>query len=139
MTGVQTCALPIWIKKVSFDELLEQSDFISLHIPLNNENRFLVNTELINKMKKNPVNINTSRGEIINTGDIIEALKNKSIRGLASDVTFPEPINQDNELLKFENCLITPHIATATAETRYNMAKQAAENIINFYNQIKEK
>ena len=119
--------------QVSKDVLLESSDFISLHIPLTADNKHFVNIELMKKMKKKPIIINVARGGVINTDDLIDALKNGYIRGAALDVTDPEPLSGNHPLCSFENCLIVPHIGTATIDCRYEMAKKAAENILSFF------
>lgn len=124
-------------KQVDLDELLKKSDYISIHSPLNDKTKNMINSNLILKMIKKPIIINMARGEIVETNDLLNALKKGLIRGVALDVTNPEPINYDNELLKIENCIITPHIGTATKECRHNMAKLAAENLINHFKKTK--
>ena len=84
-------------------------------------------------MERKPVLINTSRGGVVNTNDLIFALKTNLIRAALLDVCNPEPVRAQHELLSFSNCFITPHIGTATGETRFNMARLAAENIVNFF------
>ncbi len=122
-----------FVKKVSMDELLRSSDYISLHVPLTNQTKDLINESMFLKMEKKPILINTARGGVVNTKDLIEALTKKYIRGAALDVTDPEPIDRTHPLLEFDNCIITPHIGTATTVCRSNMAKLAAENIVNHY------
>ena len=119
-------------KQVSKSQLLDTSDFISLHVPLTPENKYLVNIDLMKDMKKKPIIINVARGGVVNTDHLIEALKNGYIRGAALDVTDPEPLSGNHPLCSFDNCLIVPHIGTATIDCRYEMAKKAAENILNF-------
>jgi len=89
--------------------------------------------EKIKKMKKKPFLINIARGKVIKTDDLVIALKNNLLRGVALDVVNPEPISFDHPLLSFENCLIVPHIGTATFSCRYNMSQKAAENILKFF------
>ena len=120
-------------EKVSLDNLLENSDYISLHIPLIPQTNDLINKDKFMKMKKKPILLNLSRGKVLNTADLVESLKNQTIRGACLDVTDPEPLNSNHPLYQFTNCIITPHIGTATIECRYNMARLAAENIINFF------
>ena len=122
-----------FVKKVSMDELLRSSDYISLHVPLTDQTKDLINESMFLKMEKKPILINTARGGVVNTKDLIEALTKKHIRGAALDVTDPEPIDKNHPLLEFDNCIITPHIGTATTVCRSNMAKLAAENIVNHY------
>ncbi len=119
---------------VSFDELLAKSDFISIHLPLTDLTRGIINRQIISKMKRKPIIINMSRGEIVVTNDLLDALKRGKIRGACLDVTSPEPIRADHPLCQLENCIIVPHIGTATLECRHNMALLAAENIINHFN-----
>lgn len=117
-------------KKVSFDELLEQSDVISVHTSLNESSRGIFNKEAFQKMKKNAIFINTARGEIHDEIALTEALSNGLIWGAGLDVTNPEPMSIDNPLLSLPNVVITPHIASATIDTRANMSFIAAQNII---------
>ena len=116
--------------QVPFDELLATSDYISLHIPLKEETRFLIDAKAFEKMKKRPVLINIARGAIVQTDDLVTALEKGQIRGAALDVTFPEPISHHHPLCLFENCLIVPHIGSATTDCRAKMAHIAAENLI---------
>ncbi|TWP31268.1 D-glycerate dehydrogenase [Apibacter muscae] len=115
---------------VSFEELLLQSDVLSIHAPLNSENSGIFDKSAFNKMKPSAILINTARGSIVNEIDLITALENKQIWGAGLDVTDPEPIQLDNPLLQMENVAITPHIGSATAETRNAMAVLCAKNII---------
>lgn len=114
-------------------ELLQTSDIISFHIPLNSHTKGMVNKLMFDQMKKNPLVINTSRGGIIGTNDLAEALKTGKIKGAALDVTDPEPLPSDHALFQFDNLLVTPHIGTATIECRAAMAKNAAINIIKHF------
>ena len=111
---------------VSLDELLAQSDVISLHCPLNKENTGLINKEAIAKMKDGVMIINTARGPLINEADLREALLAGKVQGAALDVVSVEPIRKDNVLLGLENCLITPHIAWAPKESRQRLMDVAA-------------
>lgn len=116
-----------------FDYLLESSDYISLHVPLSEDTRGMINIDTIKKMKKKPVLINMARGPVVVTDDIVYALQNGLLRGAALDVTDPEPIPGDHPLCNLENCIVVPHIGTSTVECRNKMAKKAAENIINHF------
>ncbi len=120
--------------QVGFDELLESSDYISLHVALNNETHHMFTEKEFKKMKKRPVLINMARGPVVKTDDLVTALQKKWIRSAALDVTDPEPLESSHPLCSLKNCLILPHIGTATNECRYNMAKQAAMNIVNHFN-----
>ena len=120
-------------KQVSFDQLLAQSDVISVHSALNNETRGIFNKEAFRKMKPSSIFINTARGGVHNENDLIDALKKGAIWGAGLDVTNPEPMKQDNPLLEMENVCILPHIGSATIEARNEMSRMAAENIISYY------
>ncbi len=111
------------------DEVLRNSDFVSIHVPLIPQTRHLINAERLHMMKKSAYLINTSRGPIIDEKALAQALKNGVIRGAAIDVFENEP-EIEPELLKLENIILTPHIASATDETRAKMAELAADNII---------
>ena len=117
---------------VSLDELLAQSDVISLHCPLNKENTGLINKEAIAKMKDGVMIINTARGPLINEVDLREALLAGKVQGAALDVVSVEPIRKDNVLLGLENCLITPHIAWAPKESRQRLMDVAVKNLESF-------
>jgi glyoxylate reductase len=112
------------------DELLINSDIISLHLPLTEETKNFFNIDKFNLMKKDAVLINMARGGVVNSSDLIEALKRKAIGGAALDVFDPEPIPAGHEILSFDNILFTPHIGTATIDCRQEMAEFAARNII---------
>jgi lactate dehydrogenase-like 2-hydroxyacid dehydrogenase len=114
----------------TLDELLRESDFVSLHTPLLPETRHLVNTGFISKMKSTAILINTSRGGVVDQQALYEALKTKRIFAAALDVTDPEPLPLDSPLLTLENCLIAPHIASASTYSRDMMAVLAAQNLI---------
>lgn len=118
---------------VSFDELLQQSDVLSVHSVLSDETRGLFNKSVFSKMKKDAIFINTSRGGVHNEADLIEALRSETIWGAGLDVTNPEPMHADNPLLQMPNVAVLPHIGSATVEARSGMARLAAENIIEFY------
>ncbi len=117
---------------VSFDELLSQSDFISINAPATPETYHIIDEAAIDKMKSNAVLINTSRGYTVDEVALIEALKNNRIFGAGLDVYETEPrINP--EFFKLDNVVLTPHAGTQTIEGRYDMQREVAENIINFY------
>lgn len=117
-------------KKVSFEELLAQSDVISVHANLTDETKGLFSAETFRKMKPNAIFVNTARGSIHNEKDLLEALQNKTIWGAGLDVTNPEPMHKDNILLNMPNVAVLPHIGSSTEETRNNMAILAAKNAI---------
>lgn len=118
------------IKMNSLDELLRESDFVSVHAPLNESTRHMVNADFLSKMKPNAVFVNTSRGPVVDQAALYEALKAKQIFAAGLDVTDPEPLPLDSPLLTLENCVIVPHIGSASERTRDAMARLAAENLI---------
>jgi glyoxylate reductase len=118
---------------VDFDELLEKSDVVSLHCALTDETKGVFDKSAFHKMKSSAIFINTSRGLVHNEVDLIEALEKKEIWGAGLDVCNPEPMLPDNPLLKMENVSVLPHIGSATVETRDEMIRIAANNIISFY------
>lgn len=120
-------------RQVEFDELLKESDYVSIHVPLTKKTENIINSDSIKKMSKKPIILNLARGEIIETNSLVNALKEGQIRGAALDVTYPEPISGSHPLCHIQNCIIVPHIGTATKECRYNMAKLAAQNIIKHF------
>jgi glyoxylate reductase len=118
---------------VSFDELLNQSDVLSVHSVLSAETKGIFNKDAFQRMKKSAIFINTSRGGVHNEVDLLEALKSETIWGAGLDVTNPEPMQADNPLLFMPNVAVLPHIGSATVQARNGMARIAAENIIEFY------
>lgn len=120
------------IKDVSFEELCQISDFITLHCPLTEQTKNLINKDSINLMKNSCIIINTARGPIVNEADIANALYNRRIAGFACDVVSVEPMQKDNPLLNCPNCLITPHIAWAALETRQRLFSEVYKNLESF-------
>ena len=116
---------------VSLDELLEQSDFVIVAVPLTNETRGLFNDNTFGQMKKTAVFVNVGRGKVVNTEALVKALRNKTIFAAGLDVTDPEPLPPDHELLKLPNAVIIPHMGSATVKTRTDMSITAAQNILN--------
>ena len=114
----------------SLAALLRQSDFVSLHTPLTAETRQMVNAGFLAQMKPTAVLVNTSRGQVVDQQALYDALKARRIFAAALDVTDPEPLPLDSPLLTLENCLVAPHIASASARTRDMMAFLAANNLI---------
>ena len=113
-----------------FEELLRQSDFISLHTPLIPQTRGLIDARALRQMKSNAILINTSRGPVVKTEDLLLALQEKWIAGAALDVTDPEPLPPEHPLFSLPNCLIVPHIGSATWNTRRRMAELACQNLL---------
>ncbi len=118
------------VQSVGFDELLAESDFVSIHVPLTPETRRMFSTEQFERMKKTAVLVNTARGPVVDPKALYEALRDGEIGYAALDVTDPEPIPMDDPLLTLDNCIILPHIASASVETRDKMATIAAENLL---------
>jgi len=112
------------------EDLLAQADFVSLHVNLTDETRGLINAEKLGWMKSTAVLVNTSRGPVINPADLAIALRDGQIFAAALDVTDPEPIPADDPLLSLDNCLVVPHIASASRATRGKMAEMAAANLL---------
>lgn len=117
-------------KRVSFEELLQQSDIVSVHSQLTDETRDLFNADAFDKMKSSAIFINTSRGGVHNEVDLIAALQSGKIWGAGLDVTNPEPMKPDNPLLDMPTVAVLPHIGSATFEAREGMARVAAQNIV---------
>ena len=112
------------------EELLARSDFVSLHVNLTPETRGLINAEKLGWMKSTAVLVNTSRGPVVDPRALADALRNGTIFAAALDVTDPEPIPTDDPLLSLDNCLVVPHIASASRATRGKMAEMAAANLL---------
>ena len=124
-------------KRVELDELLEKSDIISIHAPLNENTKGLMNYENFKKMKKSAIVINVGRGPIIVEEDLARAIDEDLIAGAGLDVFEAEPICEENILLKVKNkekLVLTPHIAWASLEARTRLFEEIIENIKAFYN-----
>ncbi len=117
-------------RPVDLETLLRESDFISLHTPLNEATRRLIRRETLALMKPTAVLVNTARGGVVDTDDLYEALRTGRIAYAALDVTDPEPIPADHPLVSLYNVLIAPHIASASRSTRGRMALFAAQNLL---------
>lgn len=115
--------------RATSEEVLREADFVSIHVPLLPATRHLINAERLKMMKPSAYLVNTSRGPVIDEKALAEALQNKIIKGAAIDVFENEPAILP-ALLKLDNIILTPHIASATEETRAKMAELAALNII---------
>jgi len=115
---------------VDLDTLLREADFVSIHVPLTEKTRRMVNADFLAKMKPNSILVNTSRGGVVDQAALYDALKARKIFAAALDVTDPEPLPTDNPLLELENCLIVPHLGSASQHTRDMMSLLAAENLI---------
>ncbi|MGI8485429.1 MAG: 2-hydroxyacid dehydrogenase [Thermomicrobiales bacterium] len=115
---------------VSLDELLAQSDFVSLNVALNEETYHLIGAREFALMKPTAILINAARGRVVDTEALLVALRSGTIQAAGLDVSDPEPLPHDHPLVSLPNCVIAPHIASATVETRDNMAIMAARNLI---------
>lgn len=135
------------INYVTLDELLAKSDIISLHCPLTKQTKHLINSQTINKMQRKPIIINTSRGELINTNDLIDAIKSKKISGACLDVyeeesniffkDYSSQIIEDEtllELISLPNVIVTSHQAYLTKEALNNIAQTTIKNINDYIN-----
>jgi glyoxylate reductase len=116
--------------QVDINTLLSESDFVTLHCPLTEATLGLMNVETFSRMKPNAILVNTSRGPVVDQAALHEALISKRIAAAALDVTVPEPLPIDHPLLHLDNCLITPHIASASRKTRSAMCRMAVENLL---------
>ncbi|KFC19244.1 2-hydroxyacid dehydrogenase [Chryseobacterium sp. FH1] len=119
-------------KYVSFDELVETSDVISIHANFTPEQSDIFNKSTFEKMKPNLIFVNTARGGFHNEKDLFEALISGQIWGAGLDVTNPEPMQKDSPLLELSNVCVLPHIGSATLEARSGMSKLASENVVAF-------
>ena len=115
---------------IELGELLERSDFVSLHCPLTPETRGLIGAEALARMKPTAYLVNTARGPIVDTAALIAALERGEIAGAALDVTDPEPLPGDHPLLDAPNLLVLPHLGSATHATRERMADMAVDNLL---------
>jgi len=121
---------------VSLDDLYAQSDFISLHVPLTEETRHMINSESISKMKRGVFIINTARGPVVYEQELVNAIREGHVGGAALDVFDNEP-NINPELIAMENVILTPHIASATWEARNKMGTQAVSAILDTFSDKK--
>lgn len=125
-------ALPNGITATTTDNVLKDSDIISLHCPLTDGTREMINKVSLKKMKRSAILINTGRGPLVNEEDLANALNNGDIAAFGADVLSVEPARTDNPLIGAKNCYITPHIAWATTEARTRLMKIATENVRQF-------
>lgn len=121
------------IRYVSLDELLENSDYITLHCPLNDQTKYMINKEAIGKMKPSAVIVNTGRGPLINEADLCEALAAKRIAGAGLDVQEVEPPAEDSPLYTLDNVIITPHMGWKGLETRQRLVGIIRDNVQAFF------
>lgn len=117
-------------RQVSMDTVLKESDFISLHCALTDSTKNLINKDSLKKMKKNAIIVNTARGPVVDHDALYNALKNHEIGGAGLDVTVPEPLPSTSKFLELDNCVILPHIASASTRTRSGMSYMTSQNVI---------
>lgn len=126
----KTQAREIGAERVTFDELLSESDFISVSCALTPETKEMFSDAAFKKMKRTAIFVNTSRGDVVDQDALVKALQEKTILGAGLDVMTPEPLPLNSPLFKLKNCVILPHIGSACIETRNEMAVLCAKNII---------
>lgn len=114
---------------VTLDELLESSDFVSVHVPLNKATEHMISHDQFNKMRKEAFIVNTARGPIIDEAALIQALQEGKISGAGLDVLETEPVAKDNPLLKMDNVIINPHSAFYSKEAEYELQRKTAQNV----------
>jgi D-3-phosphoglycerate dehydrogenase len=136
--GVKLIAFDPYLEKVSegielkdFDTILKESDFISIHCPLNDSTRHLIGDEAFKKMEKKPIIINTSRGPIVDEGALIQALEQGLISGAGLDVLEKEPPDAQNPLLKMENVILSPHVGFYSEESISELKRRTAKNVVD--------
>ena len=117
------------VVQVPFDQVVTESDFISLHVPFTEGTQHLIGQGVFKRMKSTAILINTSRGKVVDQRALYRALKECQITYAALDVTDPEPLSAQDPLLVLPNCLVVPHIASASVSTRTKMAIMAVENL----------
>ncbi|MDO4159506.1 MAG: D-2-hydroxyacid dehydrogenase [Prevotellaceae bacterium] len=131
-TSKNSADLPEGIQKTTLEGLFGVSDILTLHCPLTDKTREIINKETIKKMKKGAILINTGRGPLVNEADVAEALKSGQLGGYGADVMCQEPPSKDNPLFSAPNVYITPHIAWATYEARVRLMDVAVSNVKAF-------
>ncbi len=122
---------PPGTRSVSFDDLLAQADFLSLHAPLTDATHHIIDSKALSKMKPTAVLINTARGPVVDHSALHKALEEGEIGYAALDVTDPEPLPADHILYSQRNCLIVPHLGSGSVATRSKMAEMAIDNLIS--------
>src|ERR671910_1842773 len=115
---------------VPLEQLLADSDFVTLHVALTDETHHLIAAAELGRMKRTAILVNASRGPVVDTDALVAALRSGSIHGAALDVTDPEPLPPDHPLVEMTNCVVVPHTASATVQTRDLMAELAARNLL---------
>jgi len=123
----------IGVELVNFEDALKKADYLSLHLPLNEQTKGLINQKTITSMKEGVRIINTARGEIIDEDALTEAIKSGKIAGAALDVFAQEPIPLDSPLLKLENVVLTPHLGASTEEAQERVAEELAKAVVDYF------
>jgi D-3-phosphoglycerate dehydrogenase len=133
LTDEKKAECTLWVKFVGLEELLTHSDVISIHVPLTDQTRNLVDETELSLMKSDAILINASRGGVVNETALVKALQNKKIAGAGLDVFNEEPVPADHPLLKLENVILTPHSAALTSECVTRMAIEAAKCVLDVF------
>jgi D-3-phosphoglycerate dehydrogenase len=123
--------LELGIRKVPFDELLERSDFVSLHLHVNEETRHMLNAEALSRMKPTAILINVSRGQLIDDAALIDALRNRRLLAAGLDTHTKEPLPADSEYFRLDNVVLTDHTAFSTLEGERELKTKSARNVID--------
>lgn len=121
------------VEYLELDQLLKVSDFISIHVPLTSETRYMIGEKELKLMKPTAILINTSRGPVVDEKALVKALREKWIAGAGLDVFEVEPLPHDHPLISLQNVVLTPHIGSASHDTRNRMAEYAAEGVIKVF------
>lgn len=123
-----------WATKVNtLEELFSQSDIVTIHTPLIDATKGVVNGNLLSKMKPDAILINCARGKIVNENDLYETLKAKKIKGAGFDVFATEPLEADSKLKTLDNIVLTPHLGGSTEEAQFRVGEMAAHQIVEFF------
>lgn len=134
VTSKVQSTLPVGIEKVSLEELLATADVLSLHCPLTDSTRHMINAATLQQMKPSAILINTGRGPLVDDQAVADVLAKGAIAAYCADVVTEEPPRPDNPLLQQPNAFITPHIAWASMEARVRLLKVAIDNVRSFLN-----
>lgn len=118
------------IKYVRFNELIRDSDILSIHVPYRKDTHEMIDRKIFRAMKRSAFLINTARGKIVNEADLVRALRSKTIAGAALDVFESEPIGMNHPLTRMENVVLAPHIGSSSEETRRKMAEITVDNLV---------
>ena len=134
VTRKEASLLPKGVHKVSWEQALAEADILSLHCPLTEQTREMINGDTLRKMKPTAILINTGRGPLVNETALAEALKQNHLAAYCADVLTIEPARSDNPLLTAPRCYLTPHIAWASHEARQRLIQTATQNLSAFIN-----